>query len=119
MIQYAFLDGSTGYYIVEACVFSATMILLYLTSALYHALPKGNAKRIFRSIEHSAIFLLITGTYTPYTLGVLSDACGWSIFGGVWGAVLGVTLKNYLSGFSPYTFYQSIFVNGIDYRDCD
>ena len=57
------------------------MILLYLASTLYHALPMGKAKRVFRVIEHSAIFLLIAGTYTPFTLGVLRGAWGWTLFG--------------------------------------
>ena len=70
------------------------MILLYLASTLYHALSNGKAKRVFRVIDHSAIFLLIAGTYTPFTLGVLSGAWGWTLFGMVWGlAVAGVVLK--------------------------
>jgi hemolysin III len=79
---------------IGASVFAATMVLLYLASTLYHALPAGNAKRVFRVIEHSAIFLLIAGTYTPFTLGVLRGAWGWTLLGLVWGiAVAGVTLK--------------------------
>jgi hemolysin III len=70
------------------------MVLLYLASTLYHALPSGQAKRVFRVIEHSAIFLLIAGTYTPFTLGVLRGAWGWTLLGLVWGlALTGVTLK--------------------------
>lgn len=81
-------------FIIGTSVFSATMIFLYLASALYHALPKGEAKRVFQSIDHSAIFLLIAGTYTPFTLGVLSGAWGWTIFAVIWGlAAIGVTLK--------------------------
>ena len=81
-------------FIIGASLFSATMILLYLASSLYHALPKGKAKRCFRIIEHCAIFFLIAGTYTPLTLGVLHGASGWIIFGIVWGlAAAGVTLK--------------------------
>lgn len=81
-------------FIIGASLFSATMILLYLASSLYHALPKGRAKRCFRIIEHCAIFFLIAGTYTPLTLGVLHGASGWIIFGIVWGlAAAGVTLK--------------------------
>ena len=69
-------------------------MLLYLASTLYHALPTGKAKRVFRVIEHSAIFLLIAGTYTPFTLGVLRGAWGWTLLGLVWGlAVAGVALK--------------------------
>lgn len=81
-------------FVVGASVFAATMVLLYLASTLYHALPAGRAKRVFRIIEHSAIFLLIAGTYTPFTLGVLRGAWGWTLLGLVWGiAVAGVTLK--------------------------
>ena len=69
--------------------------MLYLASALYHALPKNKAKRVFRVIDHSAIFLLIAGTYTPFTLGVLRGAWGWTLFGLVWSlAILGVVLKS-------------------------
>jgi len=81
-------------FMVGASVFAATMVLLYLASTLYHALPVGRAKRVFRVIEHSAIFLLIAGTYTPFTLGVLRGTWGWSLLGVVWGsAVAGVVLK--------------------------
>ncbi len=80
--------------IVGASVFGATMLLLYLTSTLYHALPTGKAKRLFQILDHAAIFLLIAGTYTPFTLGVLHGAWGWTLFGLVWGfAVIGVILK--------------------------
>src|SRR4029453_19505568 len=63
--------------IVGASVFAATTAVLYLASTLYHALPKNTAKRVFRVIDHSAIFLLIAGTYTPFTLGVLRGPWGW------------------------------------------
>jgi len=80
--------------IVGASVFAGTTVVLYLASTLYHALPSNKAKRVFRIIDHSAIFVLIAGTYTPFTLGVLRGAWGWTLFGVVWGlAVLGVTLK--------------------------
>lgn len=81
-------------FIVGTSIYSATVIFLYLASTLYHALPVGRAKSVFRIIEHSAIFLLIAGTYTPFTLGVLRGAWGWSLFGIVWGlAIAGVALK--------------------------
>jgi hemolysin III len=80
--------------IVGASVFAGTVLVLYLTSTLYHALPQTTAKRVFRVIDHSAIFLLIAGTYTPFTLGILRGAWGWTLFGLVWSlAVLGITLK--------------------------
>ncbi len=80
--------------IVGASVFGATMVLVYLTSTLYHALPSNRAKRVFRILDHGAIYLLIAGTYTPITLGVLRGAWGWTLLGVVWGlALVGVVLK--------------------------
>lgn len=80
--------------VVAASVFAATMLLLYLTSTLYHALPRNKAKRVFRVLDHGAIFLLIAGTYTPFTLGVLRGAWGWTLFGLVWSlALFGIVLK--------------------------
>lgn len=81
-------------FVVGVSVFAATMILLYLASTLYHAAPVGPAKRIFRVIDHSAVYFLIAGTYTPFMLGVLRGAWGWSILGAVWGlAIIGILLK--------------------------
>ena len=80
--------------VVGASVFAATMIVLYLTSTLYHALPAGRAKRVFMRLDHGAIYVFIAGSYTPFALGALSGAWGWSLFGVVWGlAALGVMLK--------------------------
>jgi hemolysin III len=93
LIMHAVRRGDRGF-IFGASLFAATMVLLYLASTLYHALPIGKAKRVFQVIEHSAIFLLIAGTYAPFTLGVLSGAWGWTLLGLVWGlAVAGVALK--------------------------
>ena len=60
--------------IIAASIFGVTMVLVYLTSTLYHALPMNRAKRLFRILDHGAIFLLIAGTYTPFTLGPLRGA---------------------------------------------
>lgn len=80
-------------WIVGASLFAATMVLLYLASTLYHALPPGKVKGVFQVIERATIFLLIAGTYTPFTLGVLRGAWGWTLFGLVWGlAAVGVYL---------------------------
>ena len=80
--------------IVGVCIFSATMVLLYLTSTLYHALPAGRAKRVFMKLDHGAIYLFIAGSYTPFALGALGGPWGWTLFGLVWSfAALGVTLK--------------------------
>jgi hemolysin III len=83
-----------GGYLVGTSVFGATIVLLYLASTLYHALPRGKAKRVLQVIDHGAIFFLIAGTYTPFTLGVLRGAWGWTLFALVWAlAVIGVILK--------------------------
>ena len=81
--------------IVGASVFAATMVILYATSMLYHVLPLSSAKRVFQVLDHSAIYLLIAGTYTPFTLGVLRGPWGWTLFGLVWTmALAGVVLKS-------------------------
>lgn len=81
--------------IVGASIFGATMMILYLSSTLYHAFPHNKTKRVFQIFDHGAIFLLIAGTYTPFTLTVLPGPWGWTLFGIVWGlAVAGVILKS-------------------------
>ena len=76
-------------------VFAVTAAVLYFASSIYHALPPGKAKEICEVIDHSAIYLLIAGTYTPFTLGVLRGPMGWTLFGLVWAmAVAGVILKS-------------------------
>ncbi len=80
---------------VGAVVFAVTMVLLYFTSMLYHALPHGRAKRVFLKLDYCAIFLFIAGSYTPFALGALYGAWGWTLFGLVWAlAVVGVILKS-------------------------
>ena len=80
--------------IVGAAVFAATMVLLYLVSTLYHALPAGRAKRVFMKLDHGAIYLFIAGSYTPFALGALNGPWGWTLFGLVWSlAAVGVALK--------------------------
>jgi hemolysin III len=81
--------------IVGAVAFAATMALLYLTSTLYHALAPNRAKHVFHILDHGAIYLLIAGTYTPFTLGVLRGPWGWTLFGLIWAlAVAGIVLKS-------------------------
>ena len=77
-----------------AGIFAGAMIFMYLSSTLYHLLPENRAKRVFRVLDHGAIFLLIAGTYTPFTFGALRGAWGWTLFGLVWGmAILGLVMK--------------------------
>jgi len=78
--------------IVSYSIYGFTLFLLYLFSTLYHSLS-GPAKRVFRVLDHQAIYLLIAGTYTPFTLVALKGAPGWWMFGAIWGlAVFGIVL---------------------------
>jgi hemolysin III len=84
----------TAINVVAASVFAATMVLLYAASAIYHAIPHATAKRLFRKLDHGAIYLFIAGSYTPFALGALEGPWGWTLFGLVWAlAAVGVTLK--------------------------
>ncbi len=81
-------------FIVGVSVFGATMVILYLASTLYHSLTHERAKQMFRLVDHTAIFLLIAGTYTPFSLGVLRGPWGWTLLAIVWTlALAGITLK--------------------------
>jgi hemolysin III len=84
----------TPQFVVGVCIFIGSAAFLYLASCLYHALAQGPAKATFRVIEHSAIFVLIAGTYTPFMLGALHGPWGWTLVSLVWVlAVLGVLVK--------------------------
>jgi len=82
-------DGGEAAAIVGVSIFGLTLVLVFFTSTLYHAVTHSGAKPVLRIIDHVAIYLLIAGTYTPLTLGVLGGGWGWSLFGIVWG--LGLT----------------------------
>lgn len=93
LIVHAVRTGS-AYGVVGVSIFCATMINLYLSSTLYHALAWTRARRLFQILDHIAIYLLIAGTYTPFTLGILRGPWGWTLFGIIWGlAFLGLLLK--------------------------
>jgi hemolysin III len=80
--------------VVGALIFAASMVISYLTSTIYHALPRNGAKRWFRLFDHSAIFVLIAGTYTPFALGALRGPSGWTLFTVVWVlALFGIGFK--------------------------
>jgi hemolysin III len=84
----------TAWHVVGCSVFGATLVLLYLASTLYHAIPVPRAKRVFRSLDHAGILFLIAGTYTPFTLVTLRGPWGWALFGVVWGlALVGLVLE--------------------------
>lgn len=99
--------AGTARNIVGVSVFATSMILLYLASTLYHAIPHERAKSIFRVLDHGAIFLLIAGTYTPFTLGVMRGPMGWTMFGIVWGLAVAGLIKKAILG-ARYTWLSVI-----------
>jgi hemolysin III len=83
--------------IVGVCIFAATLMAMYTTSTVYHALPPSKGKRVFRVLDHSAIYLLIAGTYTPFALGALRGPWGWTLFTILWTlAAFGIVFKSTL-----------------------
>ncbi len=93
LTSFASLNGN-AWHIVSCSIYGATLIFMYMSSTLYHGIPIPAAKRVLKVIDHSAIYLLIAGTYTPFTLVSLRGAWGWSLFGTVWGlALLGLILQ--------------------------
>lgn len=86
-------DGDAGS-VIGVSLFASTAMLLFAVSTLYHALPRGRAKRFFGRLDHAAIYVFIAGSYMPFCFGALAGAWGWSLFGVVWGlAALGALLK--------------------------
>jgi len=85
--------------IVACSIFATSLVVLYTASTLYHALPTSRAKHVFRVIDHVAIYLLIAGSYTPFTLGVLRGAWGWTLLGLVWAAAAVGIMHKTLLGF--------------------
>lgn len=90
---------SNAWKVVSFSIYGASMITLYLASTLYHAFPQPRVKSFFRILDHSSIFLLIAGTYTPVTLGILRGGLGWTMFGVIWAlAIAGVNFKIFALG---------------------
>lgn len=84
----------TAWDVVSCSVFAATLVLVYLCSTLYHSLVRTRARHVLHVLDHSSIYLLIAGTYTPFTLVSLRGPVGWVLFGAVWAlAVAGVIFK--------------------------
>lgn len=90
-----------AWHVVSFSIFGASLFLLYLSSTLYHSFTKEKIKNLFARFDHSAIFLLIAGTYTPFVLTALRGPLGWTLFGIVWGlAVAGIVIRSiYLTRF--------------------
>jgi hemolysin III len=83
-----------AWHIAGCAVFGATLVLLYAASTLYHGIPSLRAKRVLRQLDHAAVYLLIAGTYTPFTLVNLRGSWGWTLLALVWGlAILGIALQ--------------------------
>lgn len=93
LVTFAGLFGD-AWRVVSFSIYGATLILLYLASTFYHSFQSPRLKEIFRVLDHSAIFLLIAGTYTPFTLVNLRGVWGWTLFGLIWGlAIFGILLE--------------------------
>jgi hemolysin III len=93
LIVFANINGNV-WHIVSFSIYGSTLVILYLASTLYHSFPKGKTKDIFRIIDHSCVYLLIAGTYTPLTLIAIRGTLGWTIFGVIWGiAIIGIVFK--------------------------
>ncbi|MDK1021016.1 MAG: hemolysin III family protein [Candidatus Hydrogenedentes bacterium] len=93
MVLFAAENGDP-YFIVAVSIFGATLILLYLTSTLYHSVRHPKVKHVFRVFDHVCIYLLIAGSYTPFTLVTLRGGWGWTLFGLTWGlALFGIIFK--------------------------
>lgn len=93
LVVLASLRGS-AWHIVSCSIYGASLILLYAFSAAYHLIRNQRVKRVFQTLDHTAIFLLIAGTYTPFLLVTLRGGWGWSLFGVLWGlAAIGIVLE--------------------------
>lgn len=89
----------TTWHVVSYTIFGSTLVILYTQSTIYHSLTNKTAKRVFRIFDHSSIYLLIAGSYTPYTLTVLRGPLGWTVFGVIWGlTVIGIFIKSLWTG---------------------
>ncbi|ROH93068.1 hemolysin III family protein [Stagnimonas aquatica] len=98
LVAKAALYGN-AWHVVSASVFGATLILMYTASALFHSIPLPRSKQVLRVIDHCCIYLLIAGTYTPFTLVTLHGPWGWSLFALTWGlAAVGVVFKIFTTG---------------------
>lgn len=100
LVIFAVIKGDV-WQVVSSAIFGSTLILLYLSSTLYHSFSKNKIKNLFVRFDHAAIFLLIAGTYTPFMLGNIRGGWGWAIFGVIWSlAIFGAVIRSiYLTRF--------------------
>lgn len=107
------LERQDPWQVVGCAVFGAMLVLLYAASTIYHALPQSTHKSLWRVIDHSAIYLLIAGTYTPFTLGALRGPWGWTLLVSIWAlAIGGIVFKATLGFRFPKTSAAFYLVMG-------
>ncbi|MCK7598858.1 hemolysin III family protein [Microbulbifer sp. CAU 1566] len=105
LCAFAALRGD-AWHIVSSSIYAATLILCFSASTLYHSVTHAGAKQVLRTLDHSSIFLLIAGTYTPFTLVTLRGPWGWSLFGVIWGlALIGLVIQ-----FTPLKKYRALSI---------
>ena len=93
LIVFSIMYGNLNH-IISCTIFGFTLVLLYTTSTLYHSFQKPNLKHVFKILDHSCIYVLIAGTYTPFLLVTIRGVVGWSMFALVWSlTVIGVLFK--------------------------
>ena len=109
LIVFASLEGD-AWYIVSCTIYGVTIVMMYTSSTMYHSLTNARAKRVFKILDHSSIYFLIAGTYTPFALTLLRGLWGWTIFGIVWTlAAAGTVFKTLFVGrFKPVSVGSSI-----------
>ncbi|MDX8341136.1 hemolysin III family protein [Draconibacterium sp. IB214405] len=100
LVVFAAIKGN-AWHVVSFSIFGSSLVLLYLSSTLYHSFTREKLKNLFVRFDHAAIFLLIAGTYTPFVLTTIRGALGWTLFGIVWGlAIFGMVIRSiYLTRF--------------------
>lgn len=107
LIVFSSLEG-TAWHIVSFTIYGVTMLLLYVSSTLVHSFRDGKVKDLFEVFDHSAIYLFIAGTYTPFLFVVVKGPLGWTLFGIIWGiALFGVAFKAYFV--KKFLFLSTVF----------
>jgi len=111
LIAFANIYGN-AWHVVSCSIYGSTLVFLYTASTLYHSIQSAKAKSVLRTLDHSTIFLLIAGTYTPFTLVNLRGPWGWSLFGVIWAlAVIGILFQTTMlrkGAFISVAFYVTM-----------
>lgn len=98
LVQYALIDG-TYLHVISFSIYGASLVIMYSASTLYHYVQEPKLRYKLNIFDHAAIYVLIAGSYTPFTLNVMEGSLGWGLFGTVWAiAIIGVTLKLFFTG---------------------